>query len=116
MIPEQVFKALCDTIRLRMVSLLMQRELCVCEIIDCLDLSQSNASRHLTILKNAGVLSWRKQAQWIYYKIDESFPAELQGYLSRVFTEHCVYAEDQDRLKNCRVAEICRCKITEGRL
>ena len=113
MIPEQVLKALGDTIRLRMVSLLMQRELCVCEIIDCLDLSQSNASRHLTILKNAGVLSGRKQAQWTYYIISDSFPEELRRYLSRVFAEHSVYAEDQKRLKNCRAAETCGYKTTE---
>ena len=50
---EQIFKALSDRTRLRMVSLVMKHELCVCEIMEVLNLSQSNASRHLTILKNA---------------------------------------------------------------
>lgn len=113
MIPEQIFKALGDGTRLRMIALLMSRELCVCQIMDCLDLSQSNASRHLTILKNAGVLTGRKQAQWAYYRISGDFPEELRMYLSRMFADFSVYEGDQRRLKNCRVAETCGYKITE---
>lgn len=104
---EQMFKALGDSTRLRMVSLLMQRELCVCEIMDVLHLSQSNASRHLTILKNAGVLSGRKQAQWAYYTLSETFPQELRQYLTRTFSGNTLYAEDRRRLETCNAAERC---------
>ena len=105
---EQIFKALSDRSRLRMVSLVMKRELCVCEIMEVLNLSQSNASGHLTILKNAGVLSGRKQAQWAYYKISEMLPPELYQYLSRTFSEDPLYAEDRKRLETCTAADGCK--------
>ncbi|MCZ0861409.1 metalloregulator ArsR/SmtB family transcription factor [Methanocorpusculum sp. MG] len=110
---EQIFKALSDSTRLRMVSLVMKRELCVCEIMGVLNLSQSNASRHLTILKNAGVLSGRRQAQWAYYKISEMLPQELYQYLSRTFFEDPLYAEDRKRLETCNAAEGCKYTTTE---
>ncbi|MDV0441570.1 metalloregulator ArsR/SmtB family transcription factor [Methanorbis furvi] len=110
---EQIFKALGDATRLRIVALLMQRELCVCEVMDCLDLSQPNASRHLTILKNAGVLSGRKQAQWAYYKISETFPEELYQYLSKTAPEIPGYAAAIERLHNSTAAEKCGCTHEE---
>ncbi|MDR0980588.1 MAG: metalloregulator ArsR/SmtB family transcription factor [Methanocalculaceae archaeon] len=110
---EQIFKALGDATRLRMVSLLMQRELCVCEIMDILNMSQSNVSRHLTILKNAGVLSGRKQAQWAYYQISETFPKELYQYLSRTLPQTSTYPEDMMRLGNCKAADHCEHTIVE---
>ncbi len=111
---EQIFKALGDVTRLRIVVLLLQRELCVCEIMDCLELSQPNASRHLTILKNAGVVSARKQAQWAYYKISETFPLELQQYLSRTLFLLPEYAEAVERLHNCKAARGCGCTTYGG--
>ena len=105
---ERIFKALSDRTRLRMVSLVMKHELCVCEIMEVLNLSQSNASRHLTILKNAGVLSGRKQAQWAYYKISEMLPPELYQYLSRTFSEDPLYPEDRKRLETCTAADGCK--------
>ena len=70
---EYIFKALGDTTRLRILSLLKETELCVCEIESALSLSQPNASRHLGILKNAGIIQVRKQAQKTYCKISTGF-------------------------------------------
>ncbi|RCX17911.1 ArsR family transcriptional regulator [Anaerobacterium chartisolvens] len=62
-------KALSDETRLRIVNLLYEKELCVCDIMEALKISQTKASRHLNYLKNAGMVSDRKHAQWVYYSI-----------------------------------------------
>lgn len=62
-----IFKALSDENRLRIMNLLMQEELCVCEIEAVLGLSQSNVSRHLNKLKSEKVIDSHKEAQWVHY-------------------------------------------------
>ncbi len=64
-----VLKALSDETRLRIINLLYERELCVCDIMEALKISQTKASRHLSCLKNAGLVEDRKQAQWVYYSV-----------------------------------------------
>ena len=66
-----VFKALSDETRLRMLELLTDGELCVCEIMQTLEISQSRASRNLGILKDAGLLTDRRDGQWVHYSINE---------------------------------------------
>jgi len=65
-----VFKALSDETRLRILKLLADEELCVCDIVAALDIVQPKASFHLRILKNAGLIKDRKQGKWIHYRID----------------------------------------------
>ena len=64
-----VLKALSDETRLRILNLLYESELCVCDIMEILKISQAKASRHLIYLKNAGLVKDRKQAQWAYYSL-----------------------------------------------
>lgn len=66
---SQLFRALADQTRLRLVALLSPGELCVCHLAEALDLSQPMISRHLGILKNAGVVKTRRQGSWIYYQL-----------------------------------------------
>jgi len=63
-------KAISDPIRLRIIYLLYYQDLCVCEIVDCLKLHQSTVSRHLTILKNSGLIEDTKQGQWVFYSLN----------------------------------------------
>lgn len=67
-----------------MVGLLISGERCVCEIETCLGLTQSNASRHLNVLRSAGILASEKHAQWAYYHISEKFCTE-----QLIFTPIC---------------------------
>jgi len=62
-------KALSDETRLRMLNLLYEKELCVCDIMEALQISQAKASRHLIYLKNADLVNDRKHAQWVYYSL-----------------------------------------------
>ena len=66
-----VFKALSDETRLRIIKLLEQGELCVCDITSALDMVQPKVSFHLSALKEAGLIKDRKQGKWIHYSLTE---------------------------------------------
>lgn len=66
---SKVFKALADPTRLRILTLLEIREMCVCEVMIALGLTQPTASHHLGILENAGLVKGRKEGKWVFYKI-----------------------------------------------
>ena len=65
-----LFKALSDETRIKLVVLLFERELCVCQIEAALEISQTKASRHLAVLRHAGLLRSRRDGLWIYYKLE----------------------------------------------
>ena len=98
-----IFKALSDGTRIRIVNLLLNGELCVCDIEDILGITQSNASRHLTKLKNSGIISHEKKAQWVFYKIHEDFRKEhqlLMEYIQQQTNEEEKYLQDTNKLKD----------------
>jgi ArsR family transcriptional regulator len=66
-----IFKALSDETRLRIIKLLEQGELCVCDITAALDVVQPKVSFHLSTLKEAGLIKDRKQGKWIHYSLNE---------------------------------------------
>jgi ArsR family transcriptional regulator, arsenate/arsenite/antimonite-responsive transcriptional repressor len=67
-----IFKALSDETRLRIIKLLEQGELCVCDITAALDMVQPKVSFHLSALKEAGLIKDRKQGKWIHYSLNET--------------------------------------------
>ena len=71
-LPE-LLKVLADPTRLRIIGLLAQRELCVCDLEDLLGISQSMTSHHIGVLRRAGLLLQRredKDARWVYYRLN----------------------------------------------
>jgi len=66
-----IFKALSDETRLRIIKLLEQGELCVCDIVAALDMVQPKVSFHLSTLKEAGLIKDQKQGKWIHYSLNE---------------------------------------------
>ncbi len=105
-----ILKAAADETRLRILSQLFKGEMCVCEIVQCLGLTQSNASRHLTVLKNAGILDSCKKAQWAYFKINNSFineNKELYDYLVRKTKMLPFYKNDSTNFEICKLQDIC---------
>lgn len=66
---SKVFKALANATRLRILGLLSSREMCVCEIMVALELTQPTASHHLRILENVGLIRNRKEGKWVFYSI-----------------------------------------------
>ena len=106
-----IFKALSEESRLRILAMLLEREMCVCEIEVCLNMTQSNASRHLTALKKCGILDSYKQAQWAYYKISESFKQEHQElweYLQVKLKEITTYQQDYNECEKCISLNLCK--------
>lgn len=74
--PRQLFQLLSDETRLRCLLLMQQQgELCVCELVHALGLSQPKISRHLASLRDAGVVNDRRRGQWIYYRLHADLPA-----------------------------------------
>ena len=65
-------KALSDATRLRILKVLEHGELCVCDIVAAIDVSQPRISFHLAALKEAGLLKDRKEGKWMHYRIDDS--------------------------------------------
>jgi ArsR family transcriptional regulator len=79
-------KALADATRLRVIAALRQRELCVCELCDALEATQSTLSTHLTSLREAGITRTRKQGKWIYYRLSDEAAPLIETFL-RHFTD-----------------------------
>ena len=95
-----VLKALSDETRLRIINLLFEKELCVCDVMETLKITQAKASRHLIYLKNAGLVIDRKQAQWVYYSV--SLGRDMQFVENLVFNNLRtleIFREDLECLK-----------------
>lgn len=101
----QVMKALSDETRMRILNLLESGEMCVCEIETVLDISQSNASRHLTKLTTAKIVDYYKVNKYVYYKIDENTIKEFP-FVDEIIRKHAVNLDsckkDFERLKKYR--------------
>lgn len=76
-----LFHALSDEIRLRVIELLHDGERCVCEITDALDVAQSRLSWHLRTLKDAGLVTDRREGRWAYYALDREAFEEADALL-----------------------------------
>ncbi|MFC2069088.1 ArsR/SmtB family transcription factor [Chloroflexota bacterium] len=111
----KAFKALSDETRLRILNILLDRECCVCEVMQALDISQTRASRNLAALYDAGFLRLRKDGLWSLYSIDKD---DMQEYLSDLVMAVLKSLEgnkevglDRERLKNAeRVGPACAAK------
>jgi len=76
---SSILRVIADEKRLRILKLLTQQEMCVCDIMEQLGLSQSLVSHHLGVLKRAGLVQDRRDAQWVYYSMDPGRLAELNA-------------------------------------
>jgi len=90
-----LFKALSDETRLRIMVLLSERELCVCQIEAALGLPQTKVSRHLTVLRYAGLVRDRREGLWIYYSLTEP-KNKVEENLFKCFRE-CLRNEESFR-------------------
>ena len=98
----KVFKALSDDTRIRMLHLLSEGELCVCQIMQALEISQTRASRNLGILRDAGLLKDRRDGQWVHYSVNREVAAEylkLMGLVTSLLRDDQTIAEDRKRLE-----------------
>jgi len=112
----KLFKALSDETRLRMLNILLERECCVCEVMQALDISQTRASRNLAALYEAGFLKLRRDGFWSLYSIDmddmNEFVADLLQAVTKAMEGNKVLEQDRERLKKAmRVGPSCAEKM-----
>src|SRR5690606_17633131 len=83
--PTAIFKCLADETRARVALLVaLKGELCVCELTAALEESQPKISRHLALLRSAGLLVDRRQGQWVYYRLHPHLPDWVHEMLNSV--------------------------------
>jgi ArsR family transcriptional regulator len=82
--PHEVFRALSDPTRLRILLLLRTGELCVCEVVNALQISQPTASKHLAVLRRVGLTVARKEGVWSYHKLTADGDPFLESVLNCV--------------------------------
>lgn len=115
----QVIKALGDETRMRILNILKDGELCVCEIEVILGINQSNASRHLNKLTNAKILDYNKVAKYVYYKLNEDTMREypfIKEVMQRDTMESKYYKEDNEKLKRYRASGLTSDELKDGKL
>jgi ArsR family transcriptional regulator len=102
----KAFKALSDETRLRILNLLLERECCVCEVMQALEISQTRASRNLSALYDAGFLKLRKDGLWSLYSIDRQgmkpYYAHLVKAVKKGLEGNDVVTQDRARLKKAK--------------
>ncbi len=98
----QFFKALGDNTRLRILALLFYGELCVCDITETLNLPQSTVSRHLSYLRNAGLVKSCRKQKWMHYRLlvhPESLACDVMKSLQQRLPVLETIREDQKNLE-----------------
>jgi ArsR family transcriptional regulator len=97
-------KALSDETRIRILKVLLERECCVCEVMQALNISQSRASRNLGILADAGFVKSRRDGLWVIYSIAEqttsSYAAPLIEMLRSSLVNEEIISQDRERLSH----------------
>jgi ArsR family transcriptional regulator len=99
----QILKALGDETRLRILALLLDGELCVCELMAALELPQSTVSRHLSYLKNSGWIEDRREGVWMYYRLvvtEGSLVESLIPVLKKFLVNHQQHLEALTQLES----------------
>jgi len=100
-----IFKALSDPTRLRIMLLLRQRELCVCELMFILKMEQSRVSHHMRVLRDGGIAETVRDGRWIIYRIPEEMKDLLAGLFSGTLRERIELSreasEDGRKLESC---------------
>ncbi len=92
-------KSIADETRLRIINLLMKGELCICQIQGALQMSQPRISRHIRILKEAGLLCSRKEAQMTFYSLKTKGFEDLYKFLNKRFIKDKELKTERNSIK-----------------
>ncbi len=106
----KILKALSDPTRLRIVILLLERDLCVCELLFILDMEQSRISHQLRILRDAELVEDIRDGKWIIYRIPREIRQRIEPLLGPFCGEDLLQSDkikqDKDNLKICLKKQI----------
>jgi ArsR family transcriptional regulator len=108
----KVMKALSDPNRVKIIKILQQKSMCVCEIQGAIGLAQSTVSKHLKILEEAGLVDYRKEGLWVNYNLSDGknspYVANLLGNLKNWLKDDPEIAELVGRVPFLNREELCR--------
>ncbi len=115
---EDVMKAVADPTRVRILKILEGGELCVCQIIAVIALGQSTISKHLFLLRAAGLIRDRKDKKWVHYALDgksgNPYASEMLRTLRKWLNDDPVVVQDRERTAKARrigPIAICECGL-----
>jgi ArsR family transcriptional regulator len=112
----KTFKALSDETRLRILNILLERECCVCEVMQVLGITQSRASRHLIALCDAGFLKFRRQGLWAMYSVDwegmNKYHIDLAGIVRDELKDNQAAILDRQKLATTQKLGLSVCAST----
>jgi ArsR family transcriptional regulator len=112
----KIFKALGDPSRIRIMKMLEEGKLCVCEITAVLDLAPSTVSKHLSLLRDAGLILDEKNGKWVDYFLNEKSDSEivrnLLGMIKNTDNDDKTIKDDTERLKDSSRFIICDISTT----
>jgi len=98
-IAAEIFKALGDPVRLRLFHLLAScDELCVCHLTEASNLPQSTVSRHLGILRHAGLVATRREGKWMHYRLTNGVAGKLAALIPEISDDE-TFQKDRKRLQ-----------------
>lgn len=108
----KVFKALSDKNRLRIMKMLEDKPMCVCEITAVLSLAPSTVSNHLSLLHNAELIEDKKDGKWVNYSLPKKsqlpFVSEILKLIRRSLREDTEVLADREKARKVNRAELCR--------
>jgi ArsR family transcriptional regulator, arsenate/arsenite/antimonite-responsive transcriptional repressor len=106
----QYYKALSEEVRLRIIMLLTHGELCVCDIMEILDQPQSKVSRHLSYLKNSGIITAQRVGVWMHYALsdtrDETLAAQI-GFMRERLSHLPAFVDDIAKMEILKERKLC---------
>lgn len=108
----KVFKAVADRNRLRILKMLEKKKMCVCELSAALGISQPSVSKHLSLLKDAGLVQDERNSQWIDYslcteKINQYVPV-IQSNIKSWVNDDPVIQQDRKKMKTLHREDLCK--------
>jgi ArsR family transcriptional regulator len=108
----KVFKAVADPNRIRILKMLQQKKMCVCELSAVLGITQPSVSRHLSMMRNAGLVSDKRDGQWINYelcveKVNQYAPV-IMANIRKWINEDPRINRDTGMLKNLNREKLCK--------
>ncbi|MEI8172561.1 MAG: metalloregulator ArsR/SmtB family transcription factor [Deltaproteobacteria bacterium] len=107
----KVMKALSDPNRVKLLKILQQKELCVCEIQAALGIAQPTVSKHLKVLESAGLVGRRKEGLWVNYTLTDGgspYAATLLGNLKYWLSDNAEIRAIAEKISAIKREEICR--------
>jgi len=107
----QMYKALSEEMRLRIIMLLTEGELCVCDLMAIFGETQSKVSRHLAYLKHSGFLKSRRVGTWMHYSLKENLDSKIDAqitFMKQQFSQTPVFIEDKQRLEETKKTDTVR--------